>query len=195
MKVEYKAEGCVYNSTNYNNFSLENLFKFMSNRDDRIKELTNRLNYLRLQRKELAKKEKVVYKELKVLVFGSAPARNTALPNEVKSGESESEESDSDGDPNPPPLKEKAINKEGDLNLTVLDPKKKFKKGEALYITNDISHFRERNGKRSIEHRLGKFHKETFGGRVYLDTRSGDRPWRLRKNLKSATIRYDISNN
>ena len=42
----------------------------MSNRDDRIKELTNRLNYFRLHRKELAKREKVVYKELKVAVFG-----------------------------------------------------------------------------------------------------------------------------
>jgi hypothetical protein len=167
----------------------------MSNRDDKIKELTNRLDYFRLQRKELAKTEKVVYNELTVAVFGSTPARNTAIPNEVRSGESESEESHSDGDPNPPPLKEKAINNEGDLNLTALDPKKKLKKGEGLYITNDISHFREKNGERSIQHRLGKFHKETFGGRVYLDTRSGDRPWRLRKNLKSATIQYDNSNN
>ena len=166
----------------------------MSNRDDRIKELTNRLNHLRLQRKELAKKERVVYRELKVIVFGSAPARNTAVPDEVRSGESESEESNSDGETNPPPLKEKAINSEADLNLTPLEVKKKLKKGQALFITNEITHFRESNGERSIQHRLGKFYKETFGGRVYIETRSGDRPWRLRKNLKSATIQYDNVN-
>lgn len=165
----------------------------MSNRDDRIKELTNRLNYFRLQRKELAKKERVVYNQLRVTVFGSAPARNTAAPDEVRSGESDSEESNSDGNPNPPPLKERATENEDDLQLRSLDHKRKLKKGEAIYITNDISHFTERNGEKSIEHRLGKFHKETFGGRVYIDTRSGDRLWRLRKNLKSATIRYDIN--
>ena len=166
----------------------------MSNRDDRIKELTNRLNHLRLQRKELAKKERVVYRELKVIVFGSAPARNTAVPDEIRSGESESEESNSDGETNPPPLKEKAINSEADLNLTPLEARKKLKKGQALFITNEITHFREKNGERSIQHRLGKFYKETFKGRVYIETRSGDRPWRLRKNLKSATIQYDNVN-
>ena len=163
----------------------------MSTRDDRIKEITNRLNHLRLQRKELGKKEKVVYRELRVIIFGSAPARNTATPDEVRSADSDSEESNSDGDPNPPPLKEKVIDTEEDLQLSALEPKKKLKIGQALYITNDISHFRERDGKRSIQHRLGKFRKETFGGRVYIETRSGDRPWRLRKNLKSATIQYD----
>ena len=165
----------------------------MSYRDDRIKELTNRLNYYRLQRRELAKKEKIVYNQLRVTVFGSAPARNTAAPDEVRSGESDSEESNSDGDPNPPPLKEKPIESEDDLQLRSLEPKRKLKKGEAIYITNDISHFREKDGEKSIEHRLGKFHKETFGGRVYVDTRSGDRLWRLRKNLKSATIKYDTN--
>jgi hypothetical protein len=165
----------------------------MSYRDDRIKELTNRLNYYRLQRRELAKKEKIVYNQLRVTVFCSAPARNTAAPDEVKSGESDSEESNSDGDPNPPPLKEKPIESEDDLQLRSLESKRKLKKGEAIYITNDISHFREKDGEKSIEHRLGKFHKETFGGRVYIDTRSGDRLWRLRKNLKSATIKYDTN--
>ena len=164
----------------------------MSNRDDRIKELTNRLNYFRLQRKEIAKKEKAVYKQLRTTVFGSAPARNTAVPDEVKSEESDSEESNSDGDPNPPPLKEKPIESEDDLQLKTLEPKRKLKKGEALYITNEITHFREKGGERSIEHRLGKFQKETFGGRIYIETRSGDRPWRARKNVKAATIRYDI---
>ena len=42
----------------------------MSNRDDRIKELTKRLNHLRLDRKEIAKKEQVVYHELRNVVFG-----------------------------------------------------------------------------------------------------------------------------
>jgi hypothetical protein len=157
----------------------------MSDRDDRIKELTERLNYLRLERREIAKKERVIHNQLRVAVSESTqavPVRNTATPKESKK----------DGDTNRSPLKQRRIKSEEELQLKTLEPDKKLKKGETLYIANEISHFRERNGGKSIQHRLGEFYKETSTGRIYIETRSGDRPWRLRKNLKLATIRHDI---
>ena len=82
----------------------------MSNRDDKIKELTNRLNHLRLQRREIARKEQGVYHQLRIVVFGPAPPRNTAaavqapLPDEVRSGDSEGSENElSNGDTEAPP--------------------------------------------------------------------------------------------
>ena len=72
----------------------------MFNRDDKIKELTNRLNHRSLQRRELARKEQGVYHQLRIVVFGPAPPRNTAavtqepLPDEVRSGDSEGQTAD-----------------------------------------------------------------------------------------------------
>ena len=171
----------------------------MSNRDDKIKELTNRLNHLRLQRREIARKEQGVYHQLRIVVFGPAPPRNTAaavqapLPDEVRSGDSEGSEnelSNSDTEASPPPLVETPIETEADLDLLPIGPREHLRKGQPIYIVNSISHYRE-IGTRSIEHRLGKFVKETFGGRVHIKTRSGHSTWRQRKNLNKATINYE----
>ena len=171
----------------------------MSNRDDRIKELTNRLNHLRLQRREIARKEQAVYHELRIVVFGPAPPRNTAIanqlpaPDQVRSGideGSENEVSNSDTEAPPPPLIEAPIETEGDLDLLPIGPKEHLRTGQPIYIINDISHYQE-ICVRSIPHRLGKFVKETFGGRVHIKTRSGHSTWRQRKNLNKVTIRYE----
>ena len=81
----------------------------------------------------------------------------------------------------PPPLIEIPAQGERDLQLRAIDPKRKLKKGEALYITNTISHHKEASGEHSIEHRLGGFERETFSGRVYLKTRSGDAGVRFKR--------------
>jgi hypothetical protein len=157
----------------------------MSNRNDRVKELTERLNYLRLQRREIAKKERIIHNQLSAAVSEptqAGPVRNSATPNESKK----------DGNTNRSPSKETPIKNEKGLQLKTLEPDKKLKKGETLYIVNEISHFRERNGGKSIQHRLGEFCKETPTGRIYIVTRSGNRVWRLRKNLKLVTARDGI---
>ena len=167
----------------------------MSNRDDRVKELTNRLNHLRLERKSLAKKEQVVYHELRTVVFGSAPARNTniapPIPDQVKSEQSsgsEGEGSNSDKEQPPRPLRK--VTTENDFSLAPIGTNQKLRTGQRLYITNKITHFREKRGQKSVNHRLARFDREVRG-RVWVTTRSEHVVWRGRSNLKLAIINND----
>ena len=154
----------------------------MSQEDD-IKELTNQLNLLRLQRNQIAKKEERVYEKLRQLVF--EPSAATAVKTEegethVKSEEFESDSDEDDGWYGKPKPKFIEIKRET-----------KLEHGDTVYIQNDnkITHFEEKSGI-SKYHRYGIFEKRVEtkkGDKVYFRTLTGKTLWRLTKNLYKVT--------
>lgn len=146
------------------------------NHEEEIKELTNQLNLLRLQRRHLEKKEDKVYEKLRQVVF-QAPTTAAAVKTEegeafFKVEEEESDSGEDDGWHQKP--RPKFIN---------IEENTKLEHGDTVYIKHDnkISHFKEKHGV-SKYHRYGLFEK-LKGEKVFFRTLNNKSLWRLKKNL------------
>ena len=135
-------------------------------------DLINRLNLLRLQRRQLAIEEATVYRQLRTIVFGN---QGGLVPEFIKS-----EEEQVSDDLSNKVLETAAIEADEEVILSDIE----LGVGARVYISNKITHFKETDGE-SKSHRLGTVTKvNNLNGRVYLDTDSGHRVWRKRKNLR-----------
>ena len=140
-----------------------------------LSDLINRLNLLRLQRRQLAIEEAGVYRQLRSIVFGN---QGGLVPEFIKS---EEEQVSEDLSNNVGEAQETAAI-EADEEVILSDIE--LGVGARVYISNKITHFKETDGE-SKSHRLGTVKKvNNLNGRVYLDTGSGHRVWRKRKNLR-----------
>ena len=138
-------------------------------------DLINRLNLLRLQRRQLAIEEATVYRQLRTIVFGN---QGGLVPEFFKS--EEEQVSDDLSNNVEGVLETAAIEADEEVILSDIE----LGVGARVYISNKITHFKETDGE-SKSHRLGTVTKvNNLNGRVYLDTDSGHRVWRKRKNLR-----------
>ena len=137
-------------------------------------DLINRLNLLHLQRRQLAIEEATVYRQLRTIVFGN---QGGLVPEFIKSEEEQVDDLSNNGEE---ALETSAVETDREIILSDIE----LGVGARVYVSNKITHFKETSGE-SKSHRLGTVKKvNNLNGRVYLDTDSGHRIWRKRKNLR-----------
>ena len=146
----------------------------MNEHEEQVKEVTNQLNLLRLQRRNLEKKEDKVYEKLRELVFQPTPTTGVKTEDEQGFAKAEEFESESAGDDDWQQPKPVYIN---------IDDGVKLEEGDTVYIKHDnkITHFKEKKGI-SKYHRFGLFEKQK-GDKVYFRSLTDKRLWRLKTNL------------
>ena len=139
----------------------------------------NRLNLLRLQRRQLAIEEATVYRQLRTAVFGN---QGRLVPEFIKSEEEQVDDLSNDVEE---ALETTTVKADKEVVLSEID----FGVGARVYVSNKITHFKETNGE-SRRHRLFTVKKiNSLNGRVYLDTDSGQRIWRKKKNIRLVLTR------
>ena len=181
-------------------------------RNDELINITNRLNYLRLERnritnvetdcinkrKLIAREESDLYRQIRQHVFiPETPepvlSEDVVHPINIKleedqytAAEAAVPVSDTEvavkGEPSYEEEEASRI-EEHQLELGVFQGSKRVPIGTRVYINNNISHFKE-GATQSALHRLGSVteHSKTTG-RIYIDTDSGHSVWRKKKNL------------
>ena len=177
-------------------------------RNNELQRIVSRLNQLRISRRDIAREEEALFRELReytreptiapLQVVSSEETElyqreplveETARATLVKEEEVEEdgvkveaeseefyptgaikEEEKSVGEPRPPAL-------------GIIKRSGKLERGTRVFISNNISHYREREGT-SYHHRLATVEEHnTRTGRVDIVTDSGHHLWRKKKNL------------
>ena len=152
-------------------------------RNHELQRIVNRLNQLRISRRDIEREEAVLFRELREHI-----PEPTEVPLETVSSEEIEEnrvkvEPDVEEPNRTVKEEERSVGEPRPPVLGIIRPSIKLEQGTRVFITNDISHYQEREGT-SYHHRLASVTEHLHRtGRVHFVTDSGHHLWRKKKNL------------